>query len=101
MLNLVEGLGSKDIGTSLSGVKTAATAARRVRDSFARTAKETLCTTTVIDLLKAHEYFRGISDAVLGEIASFGDGHELRTLLRSSTSSTIRSRQSASYSGVG
>ena len=26
----------------------------------------------VIDLLKAHEYFRGVSDAVLGEIASFG-----------------------------
>ena len=25
----------------------------------------------VIDLLKAHEYFRGISDAILGEIASF------------------------------
>ena len=26
----------------------------------------------VIDLLKAHEYFRGVSDAVLGEIASIG-----------------------------
>ena len=26
----------------------------------------------VIDLLKAHEYFRGISDTVLGEIARFG-----------------------------
>ena len=25
----------------------------------------------VIDLLKAHEYFRGISGAILGEIASF------------------------------
>ena len=31
----------------------------------------------VIDLLKAHEYFRGISDAILGEIAS-REGHELR-----------------------
>ena len=26
----------------------------------------------VIDLLKAHEYFRGVSDAILGEIARFG-----------------------------
>jgi len=26
----------------------------------------------VIDLLKAHEYFRGVSDTVLGDIASFG-----------------------------
>ena len=25
----------------------------------------------VIDLLKAHEYFRGVSDAILGEIARF------------------------------
>ena len=26
----------------------------------------------VIDLLKAHEYFRGVSDAILGEIARLG-----------------------------
>ena len=26
----------------------------------------------VIDLLKTHEYFRGVSDAILGEIARFG-----------------------------
>jgi hypothetical protein len=26
----------------------------------------------VIDLLKAHEYFRGVSDTILGEIARFG-----------------------------
>ena len=26
----------------------------------------------VIDLLKAHEYFRGVSDAILGEMAQFG-----------------------------
>ena len=26
----------------------------------------------VIDLLKAHQYFRGVSDVILGEIARFG-----------------------------
>ena len=29
----------------------------------------------VIDLLKAHEYFRGVSDAVLAEIARYWDDH--------------------------
>jgi predicted nucleic acid-binding protein len=37
----------------------------------------------VIDLLKAHDYFRGISGAVLGEIASLA--RRIRTLRRNLT----------------
>jgi CRP-like cAMP-binding protein len=55
-------------------VKTAATAAK---EGFETTLsqgqrKEYAMYDDVIDLLKAHEYFRGVSDAVLGEIARIG-----------------------------
>ena len=54
-------------------VKTAATAAK---EGFGTTLRKDIERNTmdddVIDLLKAHEYFRGVSDAVLGEIARFG-----------------------------
>src|SRR5688500_6480201 len=52
----------------------------------------------VIDLLKPHDYFRGISGAVLGKLPAWRRS-QTTNLPRSSTSLTIRSRQSASYSG--
>jgi hypothetical protein len=54
----------------------------------------------VIDLLKAHEYFRGVSDTIVGKSPALGRSL-ITTLLRSSTSLTIPSAQSALYSGVG
>jgi hypothetical protein len=55
-------------------VKTAATAAKEGFETTLSQAqrKEYAMYDDVIDLLKAHEYFRGVSDAVLGEIARIG-----------------------------
>jgi hypothetical protein len=54
----------------------------------------------VIDLLKAHEYFRGVSDTTLGEIARLGTITNYDAAA-DVTSLTIPSAQSALYSGVG
>ena len=53
-------------------VKSAATVAKEVGTTFVKTSKGNTMDEDVIDLLKAHEYFRGVSDTVLGEIARFG-----------------------------
>ena len=54
----------------------------------------------VIDLLKAHEYFRDVPDTALGEIARFGTiaNYDAAAVVHQLK---IPSRQSASYSGVG
>jgi predicted acylesterase/phospholipase RssA/CRP-like cAMP-binding protein len=47
-------------------------AANKRRSGIALSIERTTMYDEVIDLLKAHEYFRGVSDAILGEIARFG-----------------------------
>jgi NTE family protein len=54
-------------------VKTAAAAAKEAfRGHPSHDIERNTMDDDVIDLLKAHEYFRGVSDTILGEIARFG-----------------------------